>query len=332
MEIEKKKTLGRKKVEMVKMTNESHLQVTFSKRRTGLFKKASELGIICGVDLAIVVHSPGKKVYSFGHPTVDTVVDRFLGCETPDPTGISQLLAARRDANIRELSVQASEVMSRSKDEKKRGDELNRMKKANQQQFWCQLPVQELGLSQLLQIKSAMEGLKKNVQAEQLVILNATTPQFHVGSSSTTEWTIPNFETNDNDMAFSANMLDLDGGYTVPDMIVPSPGYNLNPTQGYTANPFGEYAGTPAQALAEGYTVTPVQGYTAVTPAQGYTAVNPTEVYHVDPVQGYNINSGEGENANPGGSAAGGNNGIPQEKVFDPLEFLLEDLEAGFSG
>ncbi|KAK8513049.1 hypothetical protein V6N12_030455 [Hibiscus sabdariffa] len=133
-------------------------------------------------------------------------------------------------------------------------------------------------------------------------------------------------------MAFSANMLDLDGGYTVPDMIVPSPGYNLNPTQGYTANPFGEYAGTPAQGLAEGYTVTPVQGYTAVTPAQGYTAVNPTEEYHVDPVQGYNNISGEGENANPGGSAAGGNNGNPQEKVFDPLDFLLEDLEAGFSG
>ncbi|KAK8582661.1 hypothetical protein V6N13_069433 [Hibiscus sabdariffa] len=181
-----------------------------------------------------------------------------------------------------------------------------------------------------------MEGLKKNVQAEQLVILNANPPQFYVGSSST-EWMVPNFETNDNDMPFAANM--LDAGYTVPDMIVPSPGHNLNPTQRYTVNPFEEYAVTPAQGLAEGYTVTPAQGYSAVnlaegytvTPAQGYSAVNPAEEYHVNPVEGYNNNSGEGENANPGGSA-GGNNGNPQEKVFDPLDFLLEDLEAGFSG
>ncbi|KAM3377356.1 hypothetical protein P3S68_009769 [Capsicum galapagoense] len=64
---------GRKKVEIVKMKNESNMQVTFSKRRAGLFKKASELCTLCGAEIAIVVFSPGKanKVYSFGHPSVE---------------------------------------------------------------------------------------------------------------------------------------------------------------------------------------------------------------------------------------------------------------------
>ncbi|KAL7236244.1 hypothetical protein ACSBR1_019496 [Camellia fascicularis] len=39
---------------MTKMENESNLQVTFSKRRSGLFKKASELSILCGAEVGIM--------------------------------------------------------------------------------------------------------------------------------------------------------------------------------------------------------------------------------------------------------------------------------------
>ncbi|KAL4318938.1 hypothetical protein GQ457_18G013720 [Hibiscus cannabinus] len=73
-----KKNLGRQKVEMVKMTNESHLLVTFSKRRAGLFKKASELSTLCVAEVVIVVFSPGKKVYTFGHPSVDAVFNVII--------------------------------------------------------------------------------------------------------------------------------------------------------------------------------------------------------------------------------------------------------------
>ncbi|CAN1816143.1 Agamous-like MADS-box protein AGL62 [Linum perenne] len=69
---------GRQRVEMVKMMKDSNRQVTFSKRRSGLFKKASELCTLCGVDIAIIVFSPGQKVFSFGHPSIQAIVDRFL--------------------------------------------------------------------------------------------------------------------------------------------------------------------------------------------------------------------------------------------------------------
>ncbi|KAL7191621.1 hypothetical protein ACSBR2_023659 [Camellia fascicularis] len=40
---------------MTKMENESNLEVTFSKRRSGLLKKASELSILCGAEALLDV-------------------------------------------------------------------------------------------------------------------------------------------------------------------------------------------------------------------------------------------------------------------------------------
>ncbi|XP_075095323.1 agamous-like MADS-box protein AGL62 [Nicotiana tabacum] len=73
-----KRSKGRQKVDMVKMQNESNLQVTFSKRRAGLFKKASDLCTLCGAEVALVVFSPGCKPYSFGHPNVNETIDKYL--------------------------------------------------------------------------------------------------------------------------------------------------------------------------------------------------------------------------------------------------------------
>jgi pheromone receptor transcription factor len=58
-------------------------QVSFSKRRKGLFKKASELATLCGVDVAIMVNSPAGRPYTFGSPDVDTIFNRFL-YDNPD--------------------------------------------------------------------------------------------------------------------------------------------------------------------------------------------------------------------------------------------------------
>lgn len=48
-----RKGKGRQKIDMVKIENKTNLQVTFSKRRAGLFKKASELiSTLCGAESA----------------------------------------------------------------------------------------------------------------------------------------------------------------------------------------------------------------------------------------------------------------------------------------
>ncbi|KAH7575450.1 hypothetical protein ACOSP7_004928 [Xanthoceras sorbifolium] len=213
-----RKSKGRQKVEMVKMPNESNLQVTFSKRRSGLFKKASELCTLCGAEVAIVVFSPGKKVFSFGHPCVESVIDRFLTRNPPQTSGTMQLIEAHRNASVRELNMQLTQVLNQLEVEKKRGEELTQIRKASQRQCWWEAPVDELSQPQLEQLKLSLEELKKNVgkQAEKLMVQSAAPTQFFPGSSSSGG--IIQFDPKNT--GFSPNMPNMNN---MPTMMPPPP-------------------------------------------------------------------------------------------------------------
>ncbi|XP_065855050.1 agamous-like MADS-box protein AGL62 [Euphorbia lathyris] len=165
----RKKTRGRQKVPMVKMANENNLQVTFSKRRAGLFNKAIELSTLCGaeigiIDVRIIVFSPGKKVFSFGHPSIETVIDRYLsGNNQAHPSPTMQLIESHRNANIRDLNNQLTQVMNQLEMEKKRGEELKRIRNLSSDKFWWEKPIDELDLAQLQLLKASMEDLRQNV-------------------------------------------------------------------------------------------------------------------------------------------------------------------------
>ncbi|KAK4710467.1 hypothetical protein R3W88_004980 [Solanum pinnatisectum] len=73
----KKRSRGRQKIPIEKIANKNSLQVTFSKRRAGLVKKASELSAFSGAQVAVIVESPAGKLFSFGNPSVDSVIHRF---------------------------------------------------------------------------------------------------------------------------------------------------------------------------------------------------------------------------------------------------------------
>ncbi|OMO85381.1 Transcription factor, MADS-box [Corchorus capsularis] len=57
--------MGRGKVELKRIEDKSSRQVTFSKRKNGLIKKARELAVLCDVELALVIFSPRGKLYQF---------------------------------------------------------------------------------------------------------------------------------------------------------------------------------------------------------------------------------------------------------------------------
>ena len=68
-----KKTRGRQKIEMKKIENENDRMIAFSKRRSGIYKKASELVTLTGAEIGIVVFSPSGKLFTFGHPSLEGV-------------------------------------------------------------------------------------------------------------------------------------------------------------------------------------------------------------------------------------------------------------------
>jgi len=199
-----KKSKGRQKIEMVKMKNESNLQVTFSKRRSGLFKKASELCTLCGAEVAIVVFSPGRKVFSFGHPNVDSVIDRFINNNPlpPHQHNNMQLRETRRNSIVQDLNNHLTQVLSQLETEKKKYDELKKIReKTKALGNWWEDPVEELALSQLEGFKGNLENLKKVVTVEASRFFQANVPNFYVGSSS-------------NNAAFGID----DGSHINPDM------------------------------------------------------------------------------------------------------------------
>ncbi|XP_062191101.1 agamous-like MADS-box protein AGL29 [Phragmites australis] len=80
--VKAKLTKGRQKIEIKPIQTMKARQVCFSKRRPSLFKHASELSTLCGGEVVVVIFSPGGKSFSFGHPSVCSVVDRFLTART----------------------------------------------------------------------------------------------------------------------------------------------------------------------------------------------------------------------------------------------------------
>ncbi|GKV12666.1 hypothetical protein SLEP1_g23788 [Rubroshorea leprosula] len=57
--------MGRGKIEIKRIENANSRQVTFSKRRSGLLKKANELSILCDAELALVIFSNAGKLIEF---------------------------------------------------------------------------------------------------------------------------------------------------------------------------------------------------------------------------------------------------------------------------
>ncbi|GAU51571.1 hypothetical protein TSUD_287220 [Trifolium subterraneum] len=183
-----RKGKGRRKIEMKMMSNESNLQVTFSKRRSGLFKKASELCNLCGVNVALIVFSPSGKTFSFGHPNSDTVIDRYLSKVPPQNNSTLQFIEARRSAIICELNVQLTQINNMLHDQKKREDELSHLRKATEAQFWWACPINKMDKFQLELLKQALEDLKKLTAQhnDRIAIQGALTQTlpFYVGNAS----------------------------------------------------------------------------------------------------------------------------------------------------
>ncbi|KAL6644006.1 hypothetical protein ACP70R_018772 [Stipagrostis hirtigluma subsp. patula] len=69
---------GRGRVELRRIENSVSRQVTFSKRRRGLAKKAHELAVLCDADVALLVFSDRGRLYHYAtHASMDRVLDRY---------------------------------------------------------------------------------------------------------------------------------------------------------------------------------------------------------------------------------------------------------------
>ncbi|CAD6252244.1 unnamed protein product [Miscanthus lutarioriparius] len=63
--------------EMRRIEDSTSRQVTFSKRRSGLLKKAYELSVLCDAEVALIVFSPRGRLYASA-ANLQNTIDRYL--------------------------------------------------------------------------------------------------------------------------------------------------------------------------------------------------------------------------------------------------------------
>ncbi|XP_030943095.1 MADS-box protein SVP-like isoform X3 [Quercus lobata] len=68
--------MTRRKIQIKKIDNTTARQVTFSKRRRGLFKKAFELSTLCDAEIGLVVFSATGKLFEFASSSMQQVIER----------------------------------------------------------------------------------------------------------------------------------------------------------------------------------------------------------------------------------------------------------------
>uniref|UniRef100_M1CR50 Agamous-like MADS-box protein AGL8 homolog n=1 Tax=Solanum tuberosum TaxID=4113 RepID=M1CR50_SOLTU len=70
--------MGRGKVELRKIENKINRQVTFSKRRGGLVKKAHEISVLCDAEVALIVFSQKGKIFEYSSDScMEQILERY---------------------------------------------------------------------------------------------------------------------------------------------------------------------------------------------------------------------------------------------------------------
>ncbi|WCJ27370.1 Agamous-like MADS-box protein AGL62 [Euphorbia peplus] len=161
----KKKTKGKQKIEMKRIVNEDDRIITFSKRKSGIYKKASELVTLCGAEIGILVFSPAGKLFSFGCPSLEAITNRFFG-QNPHLDDITNpLIEAHRKMRIHELTQQHNEMLSSLEGEIERGEWLNSMMKGKSKEtsHWWYTPIHELNVEELHKTYAMFEDIHTNL-------------------------------------------------------------------------------------------------------------------------------------------------------------------------
>ncbi|KAF5952965.1 hypothetical protein HYC85_010909 [Camellia sinensis] len=96
----------RGKTQMRRIENATSRQVTFSKRRNGLLKKAFELSVLCDAEVALIVFSPRGKLYEFASSSMQETVQRYQK-HTKDVQSNNALLV---EHNMQHLKNEAADM------------------------------------------------------------------------------------------------------------------------------------------------------------------------------------------------------------------------------
>ncbi|MQL86009.1 hypothetical protein Taro_018534 [Colocasia esculenta] len=139
--------MGRGRVQLKRIENKINRQVTFSKRRSGLLKKAHEISILCDAEVALIIFSAKGKLYEY---STDSSMERILERYERHSCAERELVAADLESQeswCLEYSKLKAKVESLMKSQRHlMGEDLENMNLKDLQHLEQQL---EVGLKQI---------------------------------------------------------------------------------------------------------------------------------------------------------------------------------------
>ncbi|XP_050204341.1 MADS-box protein JOINTLESS [Mercurialis annua] len=142
--------MAREKIQIKKIDNATARQVTFSKRRRGLFKKAEELSVLCDADVALIVFSSTGKLFEYSSSSMKKILDRHnlhsKNLEKLEQPSLELQLV--EDSNFSRMSKEVAEKSQQLR--QMRGEDLQGLNIEELQQLEKSL---ETGLSRVIEKK-----------------------------------------------------------------------------------------------------------------------------------------------------------------------------------
>ncbi|CAL4912967.1 unnamed protein product [Urochloa decumbens] len=141
----------RERIAIRRIENLTARQVTFSKRRRGLFKKAEELSILCDAEVGLIVFSATGKLFHFANTSMKQIIDRYDSHsktlqKSEAPSQLQSHVDDNTCAKLREELAEATLKLRQM-----RGEELQRLSVQQLQELEKTL---ESGLGSVLKTKS----------------------------------------------------------------------------------------------------------------------------------------------------------------------------------
>ncbi|XP_067827664.1 myocyte-specific enhancer factor 2A-like isoform X5 [Heptranchias perlo] len=130
--------MGRKKIQITRIVDERNRQVTFTKRKFGLMKKAYELSVLCDCEIALIIFNSSNKLFQYASTDMDKVLLKYTeynephesrtnsdivealnkkehrGCDSPEPDS-SYVLTPHTEEKYKKINEEFDNMMRNHK-------------------------------------------------------------------------------------------------------------------------------------------------------------------------------------------------------------------------
>jgi hypothetical protein len=158
--------MGRRKVKMEYVKDKDARHVTFSKRKNGLFKKASELSTLCNARVGVFGFTPGGKPFAFGSPSFQAVTDEYL--HEVQGESSNQNVENNENGNLNILNEQFKDVTKELKEMKAEKDKNGNVPN---------ISLDDLTLEELQNVKARLKELNGDIEAASSMLILAKEPR-----------------------------------------------------------------------------------------------------------------------------------------------------------